>query len=76
MDQQTQHTFEGIETYTTPKSFLCSLCCNLVIKGNKASLHIYSHVDDDPFYIFEDDEDDLREYTFVRLCTDCGGDNV
>lgn len=76
MDQQKEHVFEGTEIYTTPKSFLCSLCCNLVIKNTKAAIHIYSSVDDDPFYIMEDEEDDLREFTFVRLCTDCGGDHA
>ena len=78
MNEQIEQTLEGVETYTTPKSFLCSLCCNLVIRDKPAVLIIYSHIDDNPLYILDDEEDDgdLREFTFVRLCPACGGDHV
>lgn len=74
--QQIHQTFEGTETYTTPKSFLCGLCCNIVLNGTTAMIAIYSHVDDDPFYIMEDEEDDLRQFTFVQLCPTCGEGHV
>lgn len=76
MNEQTTASFEGADEYHTPKSFLCDLCCNLVVKGRPAVAVMYSHVEKNPIYILPGEDDDIKSFTFVRLCPECGEDHV
>lgn len=76
MSEQFTMTLEGAEIYNTPKSFLCDLCCDLVIRGRQAIVVIYSEIDNNPIYRLDDEDDDLKNYSFVRLCMHCGQDHV
>ena len=65
------YRLEDVEHYSTPASFMCKLCCNIVFKGQTAALEMYSYIDPDPIIDFGEGE---RTFDFVRVCKSCGGD--
>lgn len=62
---------DGVQHYETPETFLCNLCCDMVIKGDTAAIVTTSYVDTDPIVDFGDE---ARTYNFLRLCVTCGGE--